>query len=81
MIVGTGFPEALQRKVTASVSFAVLLLGTVVKFTGTIIKKLNQILQIVLSLTGLGIHGCLHVAQGNKKFPQGNQVQDPRSGN
>ena len=38
MIVGTGFPEALQRKITASVSFAVLLLGTVVKFTGTIIK-------------------------------------------
>ena len=39
-------------------------------------KKSNQILQIVLSLTGLGIHGCL-LARGNKKFPWGNQVQDP----
>ena len=39
VIVGKGFPEALQRNVTVSVSFAVLFLGTEVKFTGTMIRN------------------------------------------
>ena len=39
-------------------------------------EKLNQIIKIVLSLTGLDIK-CCRIAWGNKKFHLGNQIQDP----